>query len=308
MKQNTALNVCGIVAAVLLSVLLFVVLIVTPIAATVQQLTVPDNLSDMIEEIDYTEIVKENKGFQQQVKEMGLPTEVINQAMHLDVVGEITALYEQDLNAVLDGTDASTQFTREAVMGIFLENADEIATFAKEYIPAAAKVDQKILEKQVEKVVKERGGAVVEFLPPAKELAQKVGAAQTANGDLTSLQKAITFVRETLMLILYISLGVLTALLLAVRWRYLRCCLWAGVTFAGGGLVTALVALGIGGLFSLLSTAVPAGVAGFLAPLRFIFANSLYAFAIIYGGVGVVLLATFIVATYLFKQKPKTAE
>ena len=81
-----------------------------------------------------------------------------------------------------------------------------------------------------------------------------------------------------------------------------------GVTFAGGGLVTALVALGIGGLFSLLSTAVPAGVAGFLAPLRFIFANSLYAFAIIYGGVGVVLLATFIVATYLFKQKPKTAE
>lgn len=64
-KHNKALNVCGIVVAVLLSVLLFTVLVVTPLAATVQRMTVPDNLSDFIGEIDFTEIVKENEVFKQ---------------------------------------------------------------------------------------------------------------------------------------------------------------------------------------------------------------------------------------------------
>lgn len=239
---------------------------------------------------------------------MGLPVEVINQAMQLDVVGEITELYEQDLNAAIEGVDAAPRFTNEAVMDVFLANADEIVAFAKQYVPTAVYIDQKVLKKQVEKAVKERGGAVVNFLPPAKELAKTVSAQQAEQGDFTLLQNAVTFVRETLMLVLYIALSVLAALLLAVRWRHLRCCLWAGVTFAGGGLVTALLALGIGGLFSLLSPALPAEITGFLTPLSHLFSNGLYPFAIIYGGVGVALLITFIVATHLFNKTEKPTE
>lgn len=308
MNQNKALNICGIVAAVLLSILLFVVLLITPLAATVQSLTVPDNLSDFIGEIDFTEIVKENTVFKQQVDEMGLPVDAINQVMQLDVVGEITELYEQDLNAVIEGIDAAPQFTNEAVMDIFLKNTDEIVAFAKQYVPTAARLDQKVLKKQVEKTVKERGGAVVNFLPPAKELAKTVGVAAPTYGELSHLQSGIRFVREKLMPILYIALGVSAALLLAVRWRHLRCCLWAGVTFSGGGLVTALLALGIGGLFSLLSSALPAEIADFIVPLSDVFTKDLYLFAIIYGGVGVVLLTTFIVATHLFNKAGKLAE
>lgn len=308
MEGNNARNICGMIVAVLLSVLLFTVLLVMPFAATVQSLTVPDNLSDLIKAIDFTALVKENEGFQQQVEEMGIPADAINQVMHSDIVEDITELYENDLNAALENADTETQFTKQAVMQIFLDNTQEIAAFAKQYVPNAAYISEQALEKQVEITIKERGGAVVNFLPPAKELAQTVIAANDPDGSLAALQKAVTFVRETLMVILYAAFGVLTVLLLAVRWRGWRCCLWAGVTFAGGGLVTALSALGISGLFSLLSSALPATVTDFLTPLGNVFSNGLFPFAVIFGSMGVIFLVTFIVAARLSDKAVKTAE
>lgn len=306
MKWKKVGNVCGIIAAVLFSVMLLVVLVVTPLAASVQQFTVPDNLSDIIGEIDFTEIVKENEGFQQQMKTMGIPAEAVNEVMHSEIVEDITDLYEQDLSAALSGTQGVAAFTPEAVLNILTENTDEITEFARQYVPGADKLDEEKLKKQVETTIKEQGEAVTTFVPPATELATSLGA-DPSYGDLTPLQEGVAFVRDTLMLILYIALGVLTVLLLAVRYYHLRGLLWAGVTFAGSGVVTLLLALGVDGIFSLVKTMAPAEISGLLSSLSPVFSGQLYPFAIIYLSVGTVMLVGFIVATHFF-NKPTAAQ
>ncbi len=276
-----------------------------PIAATIQRVTIPDNISNVLGEIDFTKLIENNVDLQKQIEGMGIPPEAINEVMHSEVVGDIVEMYAHDVGNVIEGSAEESTFSTEAVMGILNDNIDEIAAFTRQYVPGADLVDEKELKEQLQQNLQEQSVAVTEMLPSVADLKQSTEGGGVRYGNLTSLKNGIVFVRESLTPILYAVICVLAVLIVILQYRELRGFWRTGVTFTSAGVTTLLLAVSAEGILKLTEGSIPAEAISLLKPLVQVFSRGFFTFAITYLSIGAVCMATFGVALLIRKKRRK---
>lgn len=305
MKEKKALSFCCRILSGWLAALLLTALTTLPVTVTLQKVSVPDNISDILQKMDFVKLIEENEGLQQQVESMGIPTSAVNEAMHSNVMGEVVELYMQDIQTVITGADEELGFSVDAVMGILGENIDEIVDFTQEYVPGANQMPREDLKKEVQQNLKQQSTTLTEMLPSVSDLKESTTADGENGGDLSFLQDAIVFIRTTLLPSLCVGVVVLSVVIALLQCRQLRGVRRVGITFFSAGMTTLTFTLAVEGVLRLVEHKIPVEFVGLLKPLVQVVEHGFFVFTIVYMSVAAVCMVLFWTVAYVHKRRQK---
>lgn len=246
-KQNTAVNVITAILAAFLSTLLVVVCVVIPVFKSLTSITTPKKLVTLVQEIDYKELVTENKGVQDAIEEFGIPSDVVNELVSSKAVSELLGLFAEDVSAALAGEKLEqSSITPDAIKSIVNDNIDEIFDIVKntaneEFSEDISDEDIKQVKDEIIKAVNENADEIVESLPDVKEIVTVM--------EVEDAQIIKTILGPTITIILLAVAAVLAGLIYACRFRNFNALLWLGIDFGSAGLIVTLITAFIGSKF-----------------------------------------------------------
>jgi len=242
-KQNVAVNVITAILASILSVLLVIMCIVIPVFKSLTSITTPKKLVTLVQQIDYTELVTENKGVQDAVEEFGIPADVVDDLVSSKAVGEIINLFAVDVSDALAGKEIEqSSITADAIKDIVNNNIDEIADIVKDM--SEEEVTDSDIEKvkgEIVKAVNENADEIVENIPNVKEIVTEM--------EVEGAQVIKTILSPTITIILFAVVLLLAGLIYACRFRNFNALLWLGIDFGTAGLIVTLITAFIGSKF-----------------------------------------------------------
>ncbi len=326
--MKTFLNVMGCIFATLLSIVLVIVLLAFPVYRSVISFAKPSTITDVIQNIDYTELLPEPEDLQGLIGTEFVDTQVINDIMQSDAVGKIVELYATDvMNSVLQNGE-QPQLTAEALQTIAEEEMDSLIEIITPYIPEEAAIPKEELADQIKTLIGENTDAILEFLPNIEEL---TGGNANLENDMVAGARSLPeptpapqeddFVEEDPFAILRqvldpsISLGFI--ILIAVVVLLIALCrinrfgglLWLGIDALVAALPVTLLAVAVKStaLLALLGEEA-ASMATLINSITAVLSRELTVAAILYAVIGVVFIVGYALLCKFVKAKAAPAE
>ncbi len=261
-------NILGILLATVLSIVLIVVLIAMPVLSAASSFTQGETLHQVMEEIDYTEVITSaavNAGVVSEdltgaVEVQGISADIVQDIMGSDAVGEVLDLYMDDAFAALEGNGGEVSLTPEALQGIAGEHMDELVDIAKNFLGEDMELTDAQVEEFVNMTIEENAETIIEMLPSVGEILPVVGetaqpsadgsSAGIGNSSNTSVAQenaaveAVTTMPDSMLVDALVSLrngtsmvaivivaAVLSLLILLCRIKRFRGFMWLGVVY-----------------------------------------------------------------------------
>ena len=286
------LNVVGIVLATLFSLLLIPLLILNPIFSGLTNLLQPEVIEDLatqlIEEVDLTEISLDHPELLQALTEAGISPDAAQALLSSRAVQEAVSIVGGDFALVLQGHFTASALTEEEVLRIVNENLPELVQLARLLRPSeTALLTDEQLTAGIVPLVQEN------LIPMLGELDQMMSDLQSQlRGDLAVAMELLTgpIVRN----ILLASIALLAVLIFLCRWPHQQGLLWLGIDSALAALPVLSTALSLKGpqLSQLLAQGT--GVPNVFGPVLRQAGNTIFIGGLILAAAAVVLIAGFI--------------
>lgn len=296
-ERNSALNVIGIIFAVVLSLILIPTLILTPVLRGLSALAAPEFLqgvaTEVVEEIDFGALYANDPEMTQSLVDSGLSPEAARALMDSQFVQEALQLAGRDLAQVLQGTFTTSALTDEELLRLAREHRDELIGILRLLEPEAAALSD------------EEMGAVVDTMVSE----QMVGMAAEMNEVMFTLQDTMygegsivpVLMSSTLIWVMAGITFVLAGLVYLCRLRNQEGLLWLGIDSALAALPVLGIAVSLKGaqISQLLAQeAVPPSV---FDPFLRRFGN-----ATLVGGVVLLALAVVLIALFVWLRDRRT--
>ena len=231
------------------------------------------------------------------LEEIGIPadtqidTEQITKSLAKSAVAkELFATYTEDVLNAATGVDAPQKLTSDTVLEIVSTHMDEIITIVEDHLPEDVEIDRGKLEDAIDKAAANALPALVDSLPPAKELADKV--IDPDNPTLSTVMEILKFIRNGYLRIAAIAIIALLALLIFL----LRLPSFSGLRWVGSEALSGALVIGALGYFLQTQQMVDMlrafanEATAFVTPLLSELSAAFIPFAIIYGLAGIVLI------------------
>ena len=285
-------NVFGIFLAVLFSFLLVPLLILNPIWSGLSNLLQPEVIEEvatqLVEEIDLTEMALNNPELMQSLTEAGLSPEAAQALLSSRAAQEALSIITGDFSLVIQGNFTTSSLTEDTMLRIINENQAELVQLVRILLPdETASLTDEQLALALEPIARE------EIVPLLGELNQMMLDLQTEiHGELANAMALITgpLVKNALLA----GIAVLAILIFLCRWRHQEGLLWLGIDAALASLPVLGIALSLKGpqLAQLLSQGT--GAPNVFGPVLHQAGNAILIGGAILGAAAVVLIAGFI--------------
>lgn len=285
------LNVLGIIFAWILSIVLVLMLFVSPILMSSLSVVTPENLKDMVLDVDITDLVEA-----MEIEGMTGEEEQFAELLSTDAVQEIYEVYVSGMFGALDGDLSQTSLTAEKLEDIIHDNIDELYEFAVEESPELADLPEEEAKDAIEDMISVSLAEVIEQMPSPEDLVEEL------EGQSPEMETALEVLQnlDTIKLSLIATLVVLSGLIFVCRLFGFRGFRWLSVDlFVATGL-SALICIGL----SLGTSLMGALVAD--SPIAGLFAGELMSSLVsgVYIRTGVMLVAAVgLLVAYIFIKK-----
>ncbi len=171
-------RVLGIIASILLSIIFVLMLIVTPIYSAVTSLLKPQNITEIIRNIDYMEILLSNDQTLDAIDDIiedstGMKSDIktyIEPILESDIAEEIVSICVEDITGIISGETTEYTLNKQTLSGIVNKHMDEVITLIRENAPEGATIPEEEIRKIVIETVDTYGGDLIEALPKPKEI------------------------------------------------------------------------------------------------------------------------------------------
>lgn len=297
----------GIIASIPLSIALVVSLIAVPMYSVTKSLVKPDNITKIIQQIDYSELILNqvnSSGAVEDVLESNpeLKEHVemyIEPIMQSPIVEDMVTMCVDDVTAMFNGEFTEYSLTEETLAALVGEHMDEVVTIIQEKAPEGAALPEEEIREKVNETVQTYGSAIIEALPAPEEL-------QTMVGDAKEQPVVALVTDSTVPIILYGFIALLAVLIFFCLYGRARglLCLGIDAVVASLFLFAVTFLLGENGLIVGLINSEP-GISSLLMPAIGLLASKALLGAIIVVASGVLLIAGY-VAWNIHKNKTAT--
>ncbi len=284
---KTILNVLGVLAAIPVALILSTWLLCAPLLSAMTWCVQPDNVRQIIQEIDYDAILDETTA----------ETPQLEAFMKTETVAELVKLYAEDMFAQFEGEPAGTRLNIAAVRASVEAHTEELLPIFRDLLKQEADSDINVdditdedIKKLMMKVVDEEIPALLDELPTASEMGM----------DDPEVQKMMTSLREGLLAKLGVALAVfLSVVLFLLRIYRLRGFVWLSVVY----FITGGLNLLSGQSVALALPLMEEEAASFAEPLLKLIGEQMTQSGIIYGVVAIVCVVLSVVFhNYLMKR------
>ncbi len=298
------LNVLGAIFASVLMPILLIVLLACPALNALVSVTVPENLSDMIAEIDFSAVLSSDE-IESSLEDAGISADAIEDILESEAAQEFIKFYVEDVTELLSGERKESRFTSERVLKIVNEHMDEIVDIVKDNFPDAGNDTDSEIASEIRKVITEDFDQLTAQLPDVSEIALSLES--ELGVDMDEINEVISFVRSMLMPLMYGVVVVLSALIFLCRAFRFKGMLWLGIGYTFASVLLFVSSIGVDGAVETLPRLFDANID--LTPFSSVFSSMINPFAITYVVIGLLLIGGFIAIRILFKKKtPRAAD
>ncbi|MBE6983094.1 MAG: hypothetical protein E7435_02255 [Ruminococcaceae bacterium] len=215
----------------------------------------------------------------------------------------LISTYAEDVLNAATGIEEAPTLTADTVLDILQPHLEELVTIVADSLPDNTAVDRHKLEKAIHKAASAALPPLIDTLPPARELADKV--IDRNDPTLSAAMDILRFIRSGHLKTAAICIAVLLALLIFL----LRLPSFSGLRWVGSEAISSALLLGALSFFlqtqylrDILSSAA-AGAEGLIFPLLFELSATFLPFAVIYGVSGLVLVVSSKILNAVFEDR-----
>jgi len=208
-------NALGILMAAILSLILMAMLILAPVVSAGGSLLQAENLQQVVNDIDFTEVIKGS------IEEGSVEGELLNELMETKLMEELLALYVEDFFAVLDGENVQKKLTADTLKNLMNDHMEELLPIMKSYIGVDIPLPEETLSNLVSQMLEAEAEEIIEMLPSPEDL-----------GLDESVVMTVRALREGILLkALIIVIAVLSLLIVLCRFVRFKGFMWLGVGY-----------------------------------------------------------------------------
>lgn len=325
-------NIFGVLFSVVLSLILVALLIVMPIISAASSFTQPETLGDVIENIDYIELIKANPEVSKSLEEMGVTGELMQDVLESDVVEDLIEVYVDDFLSSLDGNTES-KLNVDTLKSIVDDNMEELVPLVKQFMAISGEGESGATDGQIkamiEDVVAQYGGDLIAMLPSPQDLGlvppgmspgnssrtvepsvpteETIGEMLDAPADapvdqtmVMVFQIAKKLHNGTIMMALIASIAIISLLIVLFRWPRFKGFMWLGVDYILAAGISFLVASSVGVVIGM--AGIPVELQPVIASVSGALVANLTKVAAIEAGLAVLFIAVFVVGRILLKK------
>lgn len=303
------LNALAAMIAALLVPVLIALLVAVPVVSGICSVANPDKLTGLIKNIDFGEIVLSSPDLSQAFEDAGVSLDAVNEILSMDMVGEFTDMYLEDVTAILSGEQSASKLNRDSILALYDKYSDDVVELVKTYSPEPINLTDKELSEEVRTLVEDQADEILTSLPTAEDIRVSL----TASGvDTSMIADVFNFIRTSLTPILIGVLVIFSLIIFGLRAYHLEGTIWLGIVYT----LVAVLMFSMLGNMSMLTSELEATLAGSVEGLSSVggivggaVSYALMPFAVGYIIVGVFLIAAFVlVRVYYHKKKKRERE
>lgn len=215
------LNVLGVLAAIPLSLVLLCWLICAPLVGSLTSLAQPETIRDMIQSVDYEEILKDA-----QMEGNAEENKYIEAFLKTESAAELINMYVDDLLAQAEGAQPGTVLNEASIRKLAAKNEAELLELVKLMAADEAPEGMEITDQMAKDLLDQVIDGMVQDTWDKLSTAEELGiASKEVNMALQSIRGG------QLILGLVVVAVVLSGLLFVVRLYKMRGFLWLGIIY-----------------------------------------------------------------------------
>lgn len=229
------LNIFGVLAAIILSVLTFSFLVAKPFVSTGTALLQPDNLQQIITDMDLSKHLEATLKNSAPDELSELDAGFIDDLVESELVGDILEIYIENFMDVLED-ERMEVINRSQIHKLLGKHMPDLLTMVRNSLPQEIPVTDEQIQDYVNSTIEPALVSMVSELPDLEDM----GINDTVIDIIQKLYKG-TFAKLCLGAIIVFSI-----LIVFVRFPRFKGFLWLGITYLLSALTTALVAKSMG--------------------------------------------------------------
>lgn len=302
-------RVLGVIASVLLSIVLVVTLIVVPMYSVTKSLVKPENITKIIQDVDYVELLLGQPQVGETIDEVleqnpELKEELetyVEPIIQSPIVEDIVTMYAEDVTGIINGELTEYSLNKETLSALVDEHMDTVVGMIQEKVPEGSDVTEEAIREKVSATVETYGDAIIEAMPAPEEIQTMIGGVKEQPVIALAIDSSVPY-------ILYGFIAVLAVLIFFCLYGRARGLLCLGIDALVASLFLFAISflLGENGLIGGMIGSDPQ-ISSLLSPAIGLLSSKTLLGAIIVIVSGVVLIAGY-VAWNVYKNKAAKAD
>lgn len=228
--MEKAVNVLTAFVSVILSVLFIIIAIASPLFYSVAGMIQPKTITNVIQNVDYVEILKDSDDFNQKCEELGIDMNTADEIIKSESVGDFIEDCASELTLIIGNSDDSLEkFNASTVKNLLDEHIDGILDVFEE--KTGESVDRNKIKSELDVTVEENKEAIEDI----------VVALEPVQNTITEYSEISGMVKKALgwqcILILIVIQTALLALIYVLRRKNYKGFIWIAVNTGIVGVV-----------------------------------------------------------------------
>ena len=295
------LNAFGIIFASILSIVLVLMLIVSPIFFSARSLIKPEQIANLVTNLDYKEILSQGE-IADKIADSEVNSDAMAAILSSPIAEEAIELYVTDITKAITGDFEQAGFTVEELKRIINENIDEAVEIVKEVAPEDSEATDEELKELITQTIDEHGEEIINELPSPEEFKELIDSDNDIPisdifNDLNSFTTSVLPIISAIVLI--------SGLIFVCRlWKF-KGVIWLSVDLYIASVILAILCILIKST-SILTEAISdlsSELSGVLASIVSMFANGLILRTVIMFVIGVGMTVGHIYIKKYYKNK-----
>ncbi len=294
------LNIIGAVLASLLMPLLIAALIAAPVVNAVSSFSRPDDIADMIRDLDLSKIL-DTEMLGDALEQAEIPKDAVEDILKLDVVADFAQMYLEDIEAqILDG-QKGTLVDTDTLLMLADKHMNDIVELVRDFAPEDTELTDTQISEEVRSFINKEAPEMLSSLPAASDI---IDSLNESGIDTEMLADIFSFIQQSLMPLMYTVIVFLSLLIFGLRAYRLEGTVWLGIDYILASAVLLLVSLGSDSALELASLEL-SELSGISTLLSDMITSSINPFALAYLIIGIVFIAAFVVIRITISKRRK---
>ena len=300
------LNVIGAMLATVFMPVLLALCIATPVVSAVCSFTHPEDISAIIKSIDMKEIVLASPDLEKTLTDAGVSAEAVDKILDMEIVGEFTEMYLNDVTSILTGEQIESSITPDSILALYDKHSDEIVELIKSFAEEPITEPDSEIARQVRTLIENDVQGFVDSLPTAADIKTTI---QDSGIDADMVASVFTFIQNSLVPLLIAVLVFLSLLIFGLRAYHLEGTIWLGINYTLAAVILFITVGGIDSALSLLGVAIGEGIGTDISFIEDLISSaltrSIIPFACAYAVAAVLMIAAFVLVRIHIAKKKK---
>lgn len=228
--MEKAVNVLTAFVSVILSVLFIIIAIASPLFYSVAGMIQPKTITNVIQDVDYVEILKDSDDFNQKCEELGIDMNTVDEIIKSESVGDFIEDCASELTLIIGNSDDSLEkFNASTVKDLLDEHIDGILDVFEE--KTGESVDRNKIKSELDVMVEENKEAIEDIVTELEPVQNTIIEYSEISG---MVKKALGW--QCILILIVIQTAFL-ALIYALRRKNYKGFIWIAVNTGIVGVV-----------------------------------------------------------------------